>query len=300
MSLTAAPHGVARDDAALAGRRPGRSAPASLAIAVLALVWALGIGSVRAESGTRAIGSPGGGQLDAELGALYESTGLNPFDAVGANNLAMKLVARGDYEKARKLLQRAGRLEPNRLEIARNAEQVQQLIDQRAELPERSRAHFRDSFARTEVPFVTAAWVVKGPGEIGAPERERDEATLAAAREEDGSDAAATLADNPFDTRWLRERAAIKVRRGDHRAALADLHRALELDPYLSGVAQEIERLKALLPENGERPMSLAPPLTASRVMSGRGERADDALPAPWSVPDALPGTDPKGWEPAR
>ena len=101
--------------------RTGPTAFAALAIALVSL-GSLASGAALADRQARAAGALPGG-FDAELGALYEATALNPFDAVGANNLAMKLVARGDYEKARKLLRRAERLDPSRLEFTRNAEQ---------------------------------------------------------------------------------------------------------------------------------------------------------------------------------
>lgn len=213
---------------------------------------------------------PGTGEratLDRELSRLYADTGLNPFDAVGANNHAMKLVARGDYERALKLLRRAARLAPGRPDIARNLGHVQRLVEQRTLLSERSRAHLRDSFAPIDVPpAVAGAWTTT--------RGERPRSVEAA------TDTAPRPLDNPFEPTWLVERAALKSRRGEHRAALADLERARTLDPHLSGVDDEIARLQRLLPDGGERVRPIPPrPSGAGGIGDG-----DSEIPRPWSI----------------
>jgi len=207
---------------------------------------------------------------DPELRQLYRDAGINPFDAISANNLAMRLIGRGEYEKAEKLLARARRLQPDLPEIQRNVDRVRELIEQRAQLRGRSREVFRESFTPLDVPYVMNAWRAdSGPASGELPTTETDLSD---------TQGAVPDADNPFDPSWLLQSAALKSRRGDHRAALVDLQRARALNPELTGVDEEIRRLEAVLPERVAAPEST---IKASVPSSLPQVVEDIELPAP-------------------
>jgi len=57
-----------------------------------------------------------------------EAAQINPFDAAALNNQALASAARGDYETALGLLERAARLAPQRTDIAANLQAMRAWI----------------------------------------------------------------------------------------------------------------------------------------------------------------------------
>lgn len=75
--------------------------------------------------GYSSLGSMGGvGQDPAETAAI------NPFDPIALNNLAVAEAARGRYQQASSLLQRAVKLAPARADIAANLSSLQRWLAQ--------------------------------------------------------------------------------------------------------------------------------------------------------------------------
>lgn len=173
------------------------------------------------------------GLLDPKLINLYRGSNVNPFDVPATNNYAMKLVRQGQYDRALKLLRRAQSLAPERSDIARNAAQLALLMAQLDDLDLSSTLSYSQSFGKNDVPFIPEPWV------LGANAEKIVTRTLnvEASRE--------LLNTNPFDSESLLVTADIKLKRGDMRAALIDLKRARQLNPWMSELDGQIALLES-------------------------------------------------------
>lgn len=75
--------------------------------------------------GYSSLGSMGGVGQDPS-----EAAAINPFDPIALNNLAVSEAARGRYQQALSLLQRAVKLAPARADIAANLASMQRWLSQ--------------------------------------------------------------------------------------------------------------------------------------------------------------------------
>jgi len=66
------------------------------------------------------------GDTEAARNNFEQVLKINPFDAVALNNLAVTMVAQGQYFEAQSLLERAARLAPENFEIAANLSRLQE------------------------------------------------------------------------------------------------------------------------------------------------------------------------------
>lgn len=66
------------------------------------------------------------GDTEAARSNFEQALKVNPFDAVALNNLAVTMVAQGQYFEAQGLLERAARLAPENFEIAANLSRLQE------------------------------------------------------------------------------------------------------------------------------------------------------------------------------
>ncbi|MEY2685261.1 MAG: hypothetical protein RJA09_2405 [Pseudomonadota bacterium] len=127
--------------------------------------------AVNAGYGYSSQGSMGGGvgQDPAETAAI------NPFDPIALNNLAVTEAARGRYQQASSLLQRAVKLAPARADIAANLANLQRWLAQvegQAALGMQPQP-LQLPYQETGVPEVPSLWVAPSvlsqPGGRGLP-----------------------------------------------------------------------------------------------------------------------------------
>lgn len=173
------------------------------------------------------------GLLDPELISLYRGTNVNPFDVTATNNLAMKYLRQGRYGSALKLLKRAQSLAPMRGDIEKNIAQLNLLMSQMSSLNMNMTLSYNRTFKDNEVPFVPAPWGLEAKvDEVISPGPDSVES------QEHGSV-------NPFDSQSLIATAAIKIERGELRAALKDLRRARRLSPWMKELDDKIAVLES-------------------------------------------------------
>lgn len=177
-------------------------------------------------------------RMDRELIRIYKIAGVNPFDFVAANNLAVKYATEGRYTIAEKLLLRADRLAPGRSDIVDNLQMVRRLISQVKNLPPQAFEQFSKTFDKRHIPSVPNTWSVKE-----STTKYNDQAIYEF--DQDGS-----TSGNPFLPDTLIQLADLKLRKGEYRAAMKYLLRAQNLDPFRSEIDAMISRIKALAPEN--------------------------------------------------
>lgn len=177
-------------------------------------------------------------RMDRELIRIYKIAGVNPFDFVAANNLAVKYATEGRYSIAEKLLLRADRLAPGRSDIVDNLQMVRRLISQVESLPPQAFEQFSKTFDKRHIPSVPNTWSVKE-----STTKYNDQGVYEFNQNENASG-------NPFLPDTLIKLADLKLRKGEYRAAMKYLLRAKNLDPFRSEVDSMISRIKALAPEN--------------------------------------------------
>lgn len=212
------------------------------------------------------------GLLDPELIQLYQGTNLNPFDVNATNNLALKLISQGKYDRALKLLSRAKQLAPERSDIAKNAAHLSLLIAQMENLDLDTTLTYGKTFRESEVPFVPEPWGATSTGEYES--NPSPEASIARA----------VSSSNPFDSQSLLTTAGIKIDRGDYRGALKDLRRAKVLSPWLAELDPQIKQLESRVSELGQDIPN------AEQYSIDRGRFDDFENPEPpsaWQIPDS-------------
>lgn len=185
-----------------------------------------------------AVHSAPSNRMDSELIRIYKIAGVNPFDFVAANNLAVKYATEGRYSIAEKLLLRADRLAPGRSDIVDNLQMVRRLISQVKNLPPRALEQFSKTFEKQHIPSVPNTWSV-----TESTTKYNDQGVYELNQNGDASG-------NPFMPDTLIQLADLKLRKGEYRAAMKYLLRAKNLDPFRSEVDAMILRIKALAPEN--------------------------------------------------
>jgi hypothetical protein len=115
--------------------------------------------------GYSSLGSMGGGVGQDPS----ETAAINPFDPIALNNLAVTEAARGRYQQASSLLQRAVKLAPARADIAANLSNLQRWLAQvegQAALGMQPQP-LQLPYQETGVPEVPPLWVA--PGGLSQP-----------------------------------------------------------------------------------------------------------------------------------
>lgn len=152
------------------------------------------------------------GDLDAAEATLRQAAEANPWNATACGNLGVVLLHRGQKAEALEWFEKAVGIDP---EVAGGREMVARL---RAELPRRPSAEPETS-ADDEVAAGRAALAAQ----------DWDTAITRFGRAIDLVDSGASCTAPTFNL--YGERATAEAYRGDYRASLADLDRALELEP---------------------------------------------------------------------
>lgn len=100
------------------------------------------------------------GEHDAAAAAWEARLEVNPFDPADLNNLAVAKAARGDYQAARELLQRAVRLAPGREDIAANLARLTDWMDRQRDgiAPPGAHPALQQPGARVVPPEPPAPW----------------------------------------------------------------------------------------------------------------------------------------------
>lgn len=142
------------------------------------LRWGLGLAAVLALGGCGSSGSQSGqwvfpvsnaGNGYSSMGTMggrvgqdpAETAAINPFDPIALNNLAVTEAARGRYQQASSLLQRAVKLAPARSDIAANLANLQRWLAQvegQAALGMQPQP-LQLPYQETGVPEVPSLWV---------------------------------------------------------------------------------------------------------------------------------------------
>lgn len=107
-----------------------------VALGVLSVLW--GCGSAGPKPGQLVFPAGNAGYGYSSMGSMgggvgqdpAETAAINPFDPIALNNLAVAEAARGRYQQASSLLQRAVKLAPARADIAANLSSLQRWLAQ--------------------------------------------------------------------------------------------------------------------------------------------------------------------------